>query len=252
MCEKSAYEKSNRSHFIKFGMTSTQYENRILAGLTRSELALLQRHLSPLDMPIRMVLQAAGEPSEYAYFPETGIASMVSALRDGTTVEVGLIGREGVVGLPGVMGGESLPFECFIQVPGKGYRMKSKRLKELFEDSKTLRKRLLCAAQAQLVQMGQIAVCNRIHNIEERLARWLLSCHDRISSDDLILTHEFMATMLGTPRSTVSLAASTLQRAGFIEYSRGHIYIKDRKALERTACECYGIIRKETERLGFA
>jgi CRP-like cAMP-binding protein len=232
-------------------MTSTQYENRILAGLTRSELALLQRHLSPLDMPTKMVLQSAGEPSEYAYFPETGIASMVSALRDGTTVEVGLIGREGVVGLPGVMGGESLPFECFIQVPGKGYRMKSKRLKELFDDSKNLRKRLLFAAQAQLVQMGQIAVCNRIHNIEERLARWLLSCHDRISSDDLILTHEFMATMLGTPRSTVSLAASTLQRAGFIEYSRGHIYIKDRKALERTACECYGIIRKETERLGF-
>ena len=130
--------------------------------------------------------------------------------------------------------------------------MKSRRLKELFEDSKNLRKKLLCAAQAQLVQMGQIAVCNRIHNIEERLARWLLSCHDRINSDDLILTHEFLATMLGTPRSTVSLAASTIQRAGLIEYNRGHICIKDRKALEGVACECYGIIRKETDRLGFS
>ena len=228
-----------------------QYENRILGRLPRSELNLFQHHLEPIDLPVKMFLQEAGRASEYAYFPETGIASMVSTLRNGATVEVGLIGRDGIVGLLYVMSGESLPFDCYMQVPGRGYRIKSKRLRECFEARKVLRKKLVCAVQAQLVQMGQIAVCNRIHEIQERLARWLLSCYDRNNSQQLLLTHEFLATMLGTPRTTVTLAAGILQQAGYIEYSRGRVLIKDRKGLEGITCECYAIIRKETERLGF-
>jgi CRP-like cAMP-binding protein len=228
-----------------------QYENRILARLPRGEVNLFQQHLEPIDLPVRMFLHESGGASEYAYFLETGIASMVSTLKNGTTVEVGLIGRDGIVGLLYVMSGESLPFDCYMQVPGRGYRIKSKRLRECFEARKVLRKKLVCAVQAQVVQMGQIAVCNRIHEIQERLARWLLSCYDRNNSQQLLLTHEFLATMLGTPRTTVTLAAGILQQAGYIEYSRGHVLIKDRKGLEGIACECYAIIRKETERLGF-
>jgi CRP-like cAMP-binding protein len=228
-----------------------QYENRILGRLPRSELNLFQHHLEPIDLPVRMYLQEAGQANEYAYFPETGIASMVSTLRNGATVEVGLIGRDGIVGLLFVMSGEALPFDCYMQVPGRGYRMKSKRLREYFEARKVLRKKLLCAVQAQLVQMGQIAVCNRVHEIQGRLARWLLSCYDRINSQELLLTHEFLATMLGAPRSTVTLAAGVLQQAGYIEYTRGRVQIMNRPGLERVACECYAIIRNETERLGF-
>jgi CRP-like cAMP-binding protein len=229
--------------------TTLRFANRILDRLPRSELNTVRVHLSPVKLPVKLMLQEADQASDYAYFPETGIASMVSRLKNGTTVEVGLIGKEGVVGLPAAMGTQSVPFECYIQVPGFGYRMKSKRLKELFESCKILRKNLIIASQAQLVQMGQIAVCNRVHEIQERLARWLLSCHDRVPSDDVILTHEFLGTMLGAPRSTVSLAAGTLQRAGFIQYSRGHVLIKDRQALETMSCECYSIIRRETDRL---
>jgi CRP-like cAMP-binding protein len=228
-----------------------QYENRILARLPRAELNLFQHHLEAIDLPVKMFLHEAGRVSDYAYFPETGIASMVSTLKNGTTVEVGLIGRDGLVGLLSTMSGESLPFDCYMQVPGKGYRMKMKRLRDCFEARKVLRKKLLCAVQAQLVQMGQIAVCNRVHEIQERLARWLLSCHDRINSQEVLLTHEFLATMLGAPRSTVTLAAGGLQQAGYIEYTRGRVQILDRPGLERIACECYGIIRNETERLGF-
>jgi CRP-like cAMP-binding protein len=217
--------------------------------LPRSELNAIRVHLSSVNLPVKMMLQEADRASDYAYFPETGIASMVSRLKNGTTVEVGLIGKEGIVGLPAAMGTQSVPFECYIQVPGFGYRIKSKRLRELFEGCKILRKNLIFASQAQLVQMGQIAACNRVHEIQERLARWLLSCHDRVPSDEVIITHEFLGTMLGAPRSTVSLAAGTLQQAGLIQYSRGHVLIKDRRALENMACECYSIIRKETDRL---
>ena len=229
--------------------STIHYENRILAGLPRNELLALQRYLEPVTFSIRMVLQVAGQPSGYAYFPEAVIASLVSTLHNGSTVEVGIIGRDGVVGLPGVLGSGSTPFDCFIQMPGNGYRIKTNRLTEHFERSPRLRKKLLGFLQAQLVHTGQLAVCNRIHEIQERLARWLLACHDHVNSDELILTHEFLATMLGAPRSTVSLAAGLLRRAGFVEYSRGHIWIRNRTGLEGTACECYAIIRNETDRL---
>ena len=127
--------------------------------------------------------------------------------------------------------------------------MKTARLKEQFESSTHLRTRLLCFAQAQFVNVGQLAVCNRIHEIQQRLARWLLISHDRVDDNELKLTHEFLATMLGAPRSTVTLAAGLLQEAGYIEYTRGRISIKDRQGLERSACECYALIRRETKRL---
>src|SRR5438270_8796825 len=160
------------------------YENRILAALPNKDLLSLQRHLSPVTLPMKMVLQEADEASEYAYFLETGIASVVSTLKDGTTVEIGIIGRDGMVGLPSVMCAESIPFDCFIQMPGAGHRMKTARLKEYFESSRELRTRLLCFAQALFVNVGQLAVCNRVHEIQQRLARWLLTCHDRADANE--------------------------------------------------------------------
>jgi CRP-like cAMP-binding protein len=226
------------------------FENRILASLPNTDRLALQRHLSPVTLPLKMVLQEADQLSEYAYFIETGFASVVSTLKNGTTVEVGIIGRDGMVGLPSVMCTESIPFDCFVQMAGSGYRIKTTRLKEQFENSTRLRTSLLCFAQAQFVNVGQLAVCNRIHEIQQRLARWLLISHDRVDGNELELTHEFLATMLGAPRSTVTLAAGLLQRAGYIGYTRGRVSIQDRPGLERSACECYGIIKRETKRLG--
>jgi CRP-like cAMP-binding protein len=200
-------------------------------------------------MPVRDVLEEPEQKSEFAYFMEEGITSMVSTLRDGTTVEVGLIGKEGMVGIPAVMCTESIPFQSFVQVGGYGHRIKASRVREEFQRSARLREKVYCWLQSHLVQMGQIAVCNRIHGIEERLSRWLLSCYDRVGSDNLPLTQEFLSTMLGAPRSTVTLAAQTLQQTGVIEYSRGKIHLLDRKRLEHSACECYAIISKEAHRL---
>ncbi len=223
------------------------YRNRVLASLPETELSRLQPYLFALTLKQEDTL-LDGE-ARYAYFLEDGIASVVVTLESGATVEVGIIGVDGVVGLPGLLGAEGSPGRTFIQIAGYGFRIEAAILKQEFERPGKLRRHLQRYIQAYMVQSAQTAVCNRLHNIEERLARWLLSCSDRMGSDQLRLTQDFLGQMLGAPRTTVTLAAGLLHRAGLIVYSRGVVVVRDRAELENAACECYGIVRDEFRRL---
>ncbi|HET7186396.1 MAG TPA: Crp/Fnr family transcriptional regulator [Terriglobales bacterium] len=226
----------------------TKYKNRVLAALPKAEIDRLAPYLSPVTLKLRT--QLLDGKVDHAYFLEEGLASVVLSLEDGSTVEVGVIGIDGVVGLPILLGAESMPGETFIQVTGSGYRIDAKRLKNEFERNGKLRDHLQKYLLANLIQSAQNAACNRLHTISERLARWLLTCHDRVQSDRLPLTHEFLSQMLGAPRSTVTLAAGMLHQAGLIDYSRGHVNITNRQKLEDAACECYRTVRAEFDRLG--
>lgn len=226
------------------------YKNCVLALLPAHELKRLAPHLSPASFKRNRSLHEPGEQIETVYFLEEGIASVMVAMEDGTTIEVGLIGRDGLVGLPAVMGNGRSANRTFIQIPGHGYTIKAKILREQCETSSELRACLQRAIQGFFVQTAQTAACNRVHELEERLARWLLMCHDRVQSDHMPITHEFLAMMLGTRRSSVSVAAGILHKAGLIVYSRGHMKIQDRERLQHAACECYQAVREEYLHLG--
>jgi CRP-like cAMP-binding protein len=228
--------------------TGPPYKNRVLAALPKAEIARLTPHLSKLTLKQEQTL-ADGNP-KYAYFLEQGIASVVATVEDGTTVEIGVIGVDGVVGIPILLGSTGVPGRTFVQIEGSGFRIPATVLKAEFERAGTLREHLQKYIQAFLVQTAQTAVCNRLHNIEERLSRWLLTCHDRMETDRLLLTHDFLGQMLGAPRTTVTLAAGLLHRAELIDYTRGVVTVKDRKGLENTACECYHTVHGEFLRLG--
>ena len=225
------------------------YKNHVLAALPKAEIDRLAPHLSPVTLKLRKQL-LDGETPAYAYFLEDGLASVVLPMANGTTVEVGVIGKDGFVGLPVLLGADRMPGQTFIQVAGSGFRIKAKPLNEAFERPGELRRHLQKYLLANLVQSAQNAACNRLHPIAERLARWLLTCHDRVQSERMPLTHEFLAQMLGAPRTTVTLAAGILHQAGLIDYTRGHVTIKNRSGLEKAACECYGVVREEFRRLG--
>jgi CRP-like cAMP-binding protein len=231
---------------------SRKYKNRILASLPPREISRLAPHLSPLSLPIRKSLLDPDEEITYVYFLESGMASVVVEMANGTTVETGITGNDGVVGFSCVLGIKSTLTRTFIQIAGAGYKIKAERLKEEFEKSGTLRKEINLYIQAYMVLTSQTAACNRLHDIAERLARWLLMCRDRMESDTFSITHEFLGHMLGTPRSTVSLAAGILHKAGLVDYSRGQVHIRDRKGLEKASCECYKTIRNEFDRIGIS
>ncbi len=228
------------------------YRNRVLASLPRKEMHRLATHLSPLQFKQNDPLAASGESGPYAYFLEEGMASIVTTLKNGSTVEVGVVGQDGVVGIPALLGTLSMPLRTFIQIGGSGFRIKAERLKEAFERPGKLRTYLHRYLQSQFVQVAQSSACNRFHAAEQRLARWILTCQDKVASDYLPLKHEFLGQMLGTSRSTVTIAAMLLQKAGLIVYSRGNITVRNRAGLEDTACECYEIIRSESQRLAGA
>ncbi len=225
-----------------------QYKNRVLAALPKAEIDRLTPHLSPVTLKTRT--QLLDGHADHAYFLEEGLASVVLTLANGATVEVGVIGVEGVVGLPILMGGDGMPGQTFIQVQGSGYRIEAARLKEEFERTGQLRVYLHKYMLAHLIQSSQGSACNRLHTISERLARWILTCHDRVQSDRMPLTHEFLGQMLGAPRTTVTLAAGMLHQAGLIDYTRGNVTIRNRDGLEHVACECYQTVRNEFRRLG--
>jgi CRP-like cAMP-binding protein len=224
-----------------------RFKNRLLASLPRAEINHLNPHLSAIDLPQNTSL--LNGKHNYAYFLEEGIASVVITLQNGSTVEVGVIGRDGIVGIPILLGTVGMPGRTFIQIAGSGYQIEAETLKEEFEKPGEFRQGIQKYLQGFLVQTAQTAACNRLHSIEERLARWLLTCRDRVDGDDLPLTHEFLGQMLGAPRTTVTLTAGLLHRAGMIEYSRGMVKITDRSALENSACECYRTVRDEFRRL---
>jgi len=231
--------------------TRNGYKNRILASLSKAEISRLSQHMSPVDLPAGKTLLDPGEEITHAYFLETGLASVVVAMADGTMVETGITGNDGLVGFPVLLGTKTMPTRTFMQIPGAGYKIKANHVIEEFERVGTLHKMIQRYFQAHLVLTGQTAACNRLHDIAERLARWLLMCHDRMEADTFAITHEFLGHMLGTPRSTVTLAAGILNKSGLIAYSRGKVFVKDREGLEKAACECYQTIRKEFDRLGF-
>ena len=190
-----------------------------------------------------------GEPTKFVYFPTTGLFSLLSTPEDGRTVEVGALGCEGFVGLPVVFEDEAPAFDTIGQVAGKAWRMRAEDLAAELKGEGPLRRLLLRFAQAQLTQSGQTAACNRLHEIDQRTARWLLHCADWVARDRFGLTQEFLAYMLGVRRPSVTTAAALMQRAGFITYHRGTIEILDRPGLEGAACECYALIRDEYKRL---
>ncbi|HZU22955.1 MAG TPA: Crp/Fnr family transcriptional regulator [Terriglobales bacterium] len=226
------------------------YKNRVLAGLSPAEIRRLVPHLSRMTFKQGQTLAARNKKIVYAYLLEDGMASVVITMRNGGTVEVGVVGREGVVSLPGIFGTSPMALTTFIQAAGHGFRIDAERLRAEVVRSPSLRRSLEALLHLQILLMAQSAACNRLHEINQRLARWLLTCRERVGSDCLLLKHDFLAQMLGTRRSSVTLAAGALQRKGLIDYSRGKVTIRDLRGLEAAACECYAVVRDEAQRLG--
>jgi CRP-like cAMP-binding protein len=233
----------------QFHVRQPDVRNRLLAALPPGDFALLAPSLRPVELELRQVLHAPDEPIAAAYFPEAGMVSMIAALEDGAFQEVGLVGREGLVGLAVVLGADSTPIEALVQAPGPALRMPAAELVAAFERSTTLRAALLAFMQAFHLQVTRTAACNGRHALEERLARWLLMAHDRAESDRFPMTQEFMAMMLGVRRAGVSVAAGTLRQAGVVNYARGCVTILDRPGLEAASCGCYRAAREQAERL---
>jgi CRP-like cAMP-binding protein len=224
--------------------------NVILLSLPDAEYELLRPHLEPLDLPQHKILQEPGEKIDFTYFLNDGMASLVALSRDGRSVEVGVVGKEGMVGMSLTAGLSRGTFRAIMQMAGSGVRIRSEIFLQVLLSTSSLRSELGRFGLMHGMQVAQLVACNRLHEIVQRLARWLLMCQDRFDSQLLPLTHEFLAQMLGTGRPSVSLAAGVLEDAGLIENTRGTVKILNRKSLEETACECYGIIQHFNSGLG--
>jgi len=217
--------------------------NSMLLSIPEEEFAALRLLLEPVDLPRYKVLYEQGQKIDHAYFPNEGMISLVVIANDGRTVEVGICGRRGVVGVPLAFGMNDAFSRAIVQMPGSGLRISSRFLPQTFDRCPVLRRTIERYVLTQQLQVAQIAACNRLHDMDQRLARWLLMCQDTIDSGLLPLTHEFIAQMLGSGRPTVTIAAGVLERAGLIENTRGNVKIVNRKRLEDAACECYGAIQ---------
>jgi CRP-like cAMP-binding protein len=223
---------------------STEINNLFLSSLSPPSRELLIAASTSVQLPLKAPLYEAEQTPAYAYFLTSGIASVVTAMPDGGTAEVGLIGSEGLVGSFHLLGPAPVSTDCFIQLEATALRIPLRHLQKAFRSSEEIRDRVLEFVQSQALSLGQLAGCHRLHEAEERLARWLLMAQDRVQSDNLYFTQEFLAMMLGSRRTTVTVVAGELQRRGLIEYRRGHVKILDRKALEAAACDCYQIIKQ--------
>ena len=226
-----------------------QTTNRILNALTRSEFESLSPHLDPINLSTGEVLYRPEQPITHVYFPDRGTVSLVSTFEDGGTVEVGMVGNEGMFGVCVFLGSVSTPLTAQVQLPGEGLRMRAEVLRREFAKGGQLQDLLLRYTQAFITQIAQTAACNRAHPADGRLAKWLLMCGDRANSGELRLTHEFMSQMLGMRRAGVTEAACLLKNAGLINYTRGNVTITDRAGLEALSCECYPLVKKEFTRL---
>jgi len=218
--------------------------NEALQAMTDPEWKLLARHLRYVELPDHLVLHKPHDALRFLYFPNSGLISLVVFMEDGRTVEAGVVGREGIVGLPGVMGFPRHPLQEIVQVSGNGFRVAVQAFRKLAPRLPEFRQRATRYIMSLGLQVAQTAACNRLHDVEQRLARWLLMAQDRVKTESLFITHDFLATMLGTDRPSVSLAAGLLQKRKIIEYTRGAVKILSRKKLEGSACECYGVIRR--------
>ena len=222
--------------------------NRILLTLRGNGCDQILSRLEFVRLKLHQVLHEAGETIKSGYFVNSGLMSILAVQPDGKTVEVGLIGKEGFAGLPLLVGYSSSPTRVMVQADGTAFRCDVGTLKQLIEQCPELERRLHRFAHQLAMQTTQIAACNRLHEVEERLARWILMSQDRIFSDKLPLTQEFLAQMLGTRRSSVTVAAGALQKAGLIAYTRGSVTIRDRRKLEKAACDCYAIVQQQLKK----
>ena len=228
---------------------STMQRNLILAQLPAEEYAALARHLVPVDLPSEKHLSEPNQPIEFVYFLNSGLVSTDVVTARGEQVEVGVVGREGLIGLPALLDHPQMSHMVLMQSPGTGYRIRSSVLRAEFLKPGMLQRLVHAFIYLQLVQISQSVLCNRMHEVEARLARWLLTSADRMESESLHLTQEFLSEMLGVQRSTVTVAAGELQRSGLIVYSRGRITITDRPGLVGRACECYSIVKTAYDHL---
>lgn len=229
-------------------MSSTGAGNQLLQDLNARELAIIHGDLQLFRVNRGVVLSEAGQPARHVYFPVTCVLGLVGATEGGATVEVALVGREGVASVSAAFGRQRLPFRVVAQVEGDAWRIPSEIVSRQLQDCRELNERLLMYSHTVIAQVGQSAICNRFHTARQRLARWLLMVSDRVDSHELSLTHEFIAHMVGGPRSAVTEAASSLRTSGAIDYRRGRITIHDLAKLRELACECYEAVRQSTPR----
>lgn len=227
----------------------TPRDNLLLATLPDPDYQRLRDNLERVDFELGDTLYEPNRPMQYVYFPTDCIVSLLCVMEDGGSAEISVVGFEGIVGVSLFMGGETTPSHAVVQSAGTAYRLPGRALKDEFYRAGPAQRVLLRYTQALLTQMAQTAVCNRHHSLDQQLCRWLLLSHDRIRTDELLMTQELIANMLGVRREGVTEAAGKLQKAGLIDYHRGHITIRDRQRLERRTCDCYEVVRREYRRL---
>jgi CRP-like cAMP-binding protein len=224
-------------------------QNHLLAALPAVEYERLLPHLEPAPLPLGWAVYESGDAQRYVYFPTNSIVSLLYVMEDGSSAEIAIVGNEGLVGIALFMGGETTPSRAVVQSAGHGYRLRASVLKTEFGQAGELQHLLLRYTQALITQMAQTAVCNRHHALEQQLSRWLLLSLDRLATNELTMTQELIANMLGVRREGVTEAAGHLQAAGLIHYSRGKITVLDRPKLEARVCECYAVVKREYSRL---
>ncbi|HTC28283.1 Crp/Fnr family transcriptional regulator [Dyella sp.] len=231
------------------GLAVDPRSNRLLAALPDAEWKRWLPQLEPVDMPLGQVLYESGSRLAHVYFPTTSIVSLLYVMEDGASAEIAVVGNEGIVGISLFMGGESTPSRALVQSAGKGLRLRADVMLQEFNRAGPVLHLLLRYTHALITQMAQTAVCNRHHSVDQQLCRWLLLSLDRLDTNDLVMTQELIANMLGVRREGVTEAAGHLQHAGLIHYRRGHITVIDRAGLEQRTCECYAVVKKEYDRL---
>ena len=224
-------------------------KNHLLESLPAAEWQRWEPLLESVDLPLGLVLHESGSALSHVYFPTTAIVSLLYVMENGASAEIAVVGNEGIVGVSLFMGVETTPSRAVVQSSGKGYRLSAARMKAEFNLASPVVHLLLRYTQALLTQMAQTAVCNRHHSLDQQLCRWLLLSLDRLHGNELVMTQELIANMLGVRREGVTEGALKLQRAGLIRYSRGHITVLDRAGLESRSCECYAVVKKEYDRL---
>jgi CRP-like cAMP-binding protein len=223
--------------------------NQLLAALPDSEWLRWQSHLEAFHMPLGQVLYEPGATLSHVYFPTDAIVSLLYVMENGASAEIAVVGNEGIVGISLFMGGESTPSRAVVQSAGNGFRLRAQMMKEEFNRAGPVLHLFLRYTQALITQMAQTAVCNRHHSLDQQLCRWLLLSLDRLQNNELVMTQELIANMLGVRREGVTEGALKLQEAGLIRYARGRITVLDRAGLEKRTCECYEVVKKEYDRL---
>jgi CRP-like cAMP-binding protein len=234
---------------MPFASPAGPRQNQLLATLPDAEWQRWLPLLEPVELPLGKVLYESGGQMSHVYFPTTSIVSLLYVMESGASAEIAVVGYEGLVGVSLFMGGGSTPSRAVVQSAGQGYRLAASTLKTEFEHAGPVMHLLLRYTQALITQMAQTAACNRHHSLDQQLCRWLLLSLDRLNCDELVMTQELIANMLGVRREGVTESALKLQRAGLITYARGHITVLDRSGLEERTCECYAVVKKEYDRL---